>query len=101
MPSAAPFAIKNASEHTAKSSNATGTASGVSGVSRHFECTEAGAAKFWAVSSDDVNMTTRWGEIGTTGQEKTKSFASADKAATEIEKLILEKTSKGYIEIIL
>jgi predicted DNA-binding WGR domain protein len=32
------------------------------------------------------------------GQSKTKPFDSAQKAATERDKLILEKTSKGYSE---
>ncbi len=66
---------------------------------RHFECTEDGAAKFWKVSCDDINVTTRWGKIGTVGQEKTKAFASAEKALAEAEKLILEKTGKGYVAV--
>lgn len=47
---------------------------------------------------DGTDLTTRWGKIGTTGQEKTKPFASPDKARKEYDKLVDEKTGKGYLE---
>ena len=65
---------------------------------RYFECTEDGAAKFWEISIDANDVTTRWGKIGTNGQPKTKSFATEDKARAEYEKLLAEKTAKGYVE---
>ena len=43
-------------------------------------------------------MTTHWGKIGTNGQKKTKTFASPEAAQNEANKLITEKTGKGYIE---
>ena len=64
------------------------------GARRHFECTEDGAAKFWKVSRNDANVTTRWGKIGTMGHEKTKACASADKAQAGVEKLLLEKLAR-------
>lgn len=90
-PAALTKAPKNA---TAKPTAITNAATS---AERYFECTEDGAAKFWKVSRDDANVTTRWGKIGTAGQEKTKEYASADKA--EVAKLLLEKTGKGYAEI--
>jgi DNA ligase 1 len=68
-------------------------------ATRHFECTEDGAAKFWNVSCEGVNVTTRWGKIGTIGQVKTKAHATVEKALAEVEKLMLEKMGKGYIEL--
>ncbi len=65
---------------------------------RRFECVEGTANKFWEIAIDGTNVTTRWGKIGTDGQEKTKGFASAEKARKEYDKLIEEKTGKGYVE---
>ncbi len=65
---------------------------------RYFECTEDGAAKFWEIWMDANDVTTRWGKIGTNGQQKTKSFATEDKARAEYEKMLAEKTGKGYVE---
>ncbi|MDB5313279.1 MAG: ligase [Gemmataceae bacterium] len=65
---------------------------------RSFECTEDGTAKFWEVWMDGKDVTTRWGKIGAAGQQKTKTFATAEKAKAEYDKLIAEKTGKGYVE---
>lgn len=65
---------------------------------RRFEFGEGTANKFWEISIDGTNVTTRWGKIGTDGQEKTKGFASAEKARKEYDKLVEEKTGKGYVE---
>ncbi len=77
----------------------TPTTLSVSDTSRYFECTVDGAAKFWKVSRDETNVTTRWGKIGTLGQEKTKAYATVDKAQAEVEKLVLEKTANGYVAV--
>ena len=63
---------------------------------RRFECVEGSASKFWEVTVSDEVMTVRYGRIGTAGQTQTKSFASAAKAQAECDKLIREKTGKGY-----
>ena len=65
---------------------------------RYFECTEDGAAKFWEVWMEGKEVTTRWGKIDTTGQQKTKEFATEVKASAEYDKLIAEKRAKGYTE---
>ncbi len=44
------------------------------------------------------SFTVTYGKIGTEGQTQTKSFASAEKAQAEADKLVREKTSKGYVE---
>ena len=38
----------------------------------------------------------RFGRIGTSGQEQTKDFTTADLAKKEHDKLVAEKTKKGY-----
>lgn len=42
-----------------------------------------------------VKLVTRFGGIGTTGQEKVKTFSDAAAAAKEQAKLIKEKTGNG------
>lgn len=71
-----------------------------SGSARYFEFVEGTSSKFWEISLDDVSFTTRYGKIGTDGQASTKSFASPDKAKAECDKLVAEKTKKGYREVI-
>ena len=65
---------------------------------RYFEFVSGGSSKFWEVSQSGANMTTRWGRIGTAGQNKTKTFPDDTAAAKQVEKLIEEKTSEGYVE---
>lgn len=62
---------------------------------RRFEMDE----KFWAISIDGDSHTVKYGKIGTGGQEKTKSFDDEDAAKKDYEKLIKEKTGKGYEEV--
>ncbi|MGE0434471.1 MAG: WGR domain-containing protein, partial [Planctomycetota bacterium] len=67
--------------------------------SRRFEFVEGSSSKFWEVEVSGSEYTTRWGRIGTDGQSKTKSCKSDDAAQTEADKLIAEKTGKGYVEV--
>ena len=66
---------------------------------RKFEYHDDKSAKFWHVSLKGKTHTVTYGRIGTNGQEKTKSFDSHDKAIADVEKLIRQKTLKGYVEI--
>jgi predicted DNA-binding WGR domain protein len=59
--------------------------------------TEDGAAKFWEITVDGASFTVKFGKIGTAGQAKTKTLASAGAAEAEAAKLIREKTGKGYV----
>jgi DNA ligase-1 len=65
---------------------------------RHFEFVAGTSNKFWEVSQEGNNMTTRWGRIGSAGQSKTKTFADAQAAANAVAALIEEKTDEGYVE---
>lgn len=66
---------------------------------RRFELVEGTSSKFWEVSVTDAELTVRFGRIGTQGQSKSKTFASAQAAQQEEAKLIREKTGKGYQEV--
>ena len=65
---------------------------------RYFEFTSGTSNKFWEVSQDGSDMTTRFGKIGTNGQSSTKSFDSPEKAATETAKITAKKVKEGYVE---
>jgi DNA ligase-1 len=65
---------------------------------RYFEFVDDSSSKFWEIWMDGNDVTTQWGRIGTTGQTKTKNFADEAKAKKEYDKLLAEKTGKGYVE---
>jgi len=66
---------------------------------RRFEMVEGNASKFWEVSCSDCELTVKFGRIGTAGQTKTKEFDEPAEARAERDKLIREKTRKGYEEV--
>jgi DNA ligase-1 len=66
--------------------------------SRHFEYVEGSSAKFWEISRSGTEVSVRFGRLGTPGRTQTKTFADAAAAETHIDKLIGEKTKKGYME---
>lgn len=68
-------------------------------MARRFELVEGSSAKFWEVEVDGDEMTVRYGRIGTDGQQKHKSLASPAAAEKEADKLIAQKTRKGYEEV--
>jgi DNA ligase 1 len=65
---------------------------------RYFEFVGANSSKFWEIYVDDIEVTVRYGRIGANGTSKTKEFANETKANEHVEKLISEKTAKGYLE---
>jgi predicted DNA-binding WGR domain protein len=66
---------------------------------REFEFVEGSSSKFWAIELSGSQYTVNWGRIGTAGQTQSKSFASDAEARKQYDKLIEEKTSKGYKEV--
>ncbi|MDB4992718.1 MAG: ligase, partial [Myxococcaceae bacterium] len=66
---------------------------------RRFEFVEGGSSKFWEVSVDGSSFTVTFGRIGTAGQTKTKDCDDDADAQAEANKLIAEKTKKGYAEV--
>ena len=67
-------------------------------MKRTFEFNDEKSSKFWTIETNDNELTVTFGKIGTKGQTQTKSFADEDVCTKEAEKLIREKTKKGYVE---
>ena len=65
---------------------------------REFHFVEGASSKFWAVSVADDTMAVQFGKIGTAGQTQEKNFSNPDAARKAADKLIAEKTAKGYQE---
>jgi predicted DNA-binding WGR domain protein len=66
---------------------------------RRFEFADSSSNKFWEVEQEGSDLNVRWGKIGTQGQSQTKSFADEAKCTAAMDKLIAEKTGKGYVEV--
>jgi len=66
---------------------------------RRFEFSDSTSNKFWEVDVKGKTLNVTFGKIGTKGQGKPKDFATPEKAKAEMEKLIKEKTGKGYLEV--
>ena len=67
-------------------------------MKRYFEFVEGSSAKFWEIDQNNDTVTVRFGRIGTNGQSQTKTLADAAAATKHAEKLVKEKTAKGYHE---
>jgi DNA ligase-1 len=66
---------------------------------RRFEFAEGNSNKFWEISVQGSAVTVRYGRIGSEGQTNTKSFPGEAAAAAHAEKLVQDKTGKGYQEV--
>ncbi|MCU0438232.1 MAG: PDZ domain-containing protein [Raineya sp.] len=67
-------------------------------MKQYFELKDGNSSKFWEIEISNTDLTTRYGKIGTEGKITTKSFETTEKAQKEYNKLIKEKTDKGYQE---
>jgi predicted DNA-binding WGR domain protein len=65
---------------------------------RYFEFSEGTSNKFWEIVQDGNNVKTRYGKIGAAGAQTLKEFGDAGAAKKEYDKLVAEKTKKGYEE---
>jgi predicted DNA-binding WGR domain protein len=65
---------------------------------RAFELREGSSDKFWKITLEGKSTTVVFGRRGTNGQSLTKKWASPDEARKSHDKLIAEKTKKGYVE---
>jgi predicted DNA-binding WGR domain protein len=66
---------------------------------REFQFSEGSSNKFWAITVEGQEFTVEFGRVGTKGQTQTKQFASDAAAQQAADKLIAEKTKKGYREV--
>ena len=71
----------------------------VVGSARRYEYVDGGSSKFWETELRGSELITRFGRLGTDGQEKIKALPDAATAAKEQAKLIKEKLRKGYQEV--
>lgn len=68
-------------------------------ASRYFEYHDDKSHKYWEITIAGTDVTVRYGRIGTPGQTQAKSFPDIAAATKHLDKLIAEKTSKGYEEL--
>src|SRR5688572_14619026 len=61
-----------------------------------YEFSEGKSNKFWEIKIEGKFVTTTYGKIGSSGQSTSKSFSDEPKAKAAYEKLVKEKTHKGY-----
>ena len=61
-----------------------------------YEFSEGSSNKFWEINLSGKSFTTTYGKIGTSGQTTIKSWKDNAEAKTQYDKLITEKTKKGY-----
>jgi DNA ligase-1 len=66
---------------------------------RRFEYVVGSSDKFWEIEVSGKEVIVRFGRNGTHGQSSTKSFADEAAVQKHAEKLIEEKTAKGYVEV--
>jgi predicted DNA-binding WGR domain protein len=66
-------------------------------MQKSFTYEDGKSDKFWNISTDGNSFTVRYGKNGTDGQEKTKTFGSAELCKKEAGKLVAEKLKKGYV----
>jgi predicted DNA-binding WGR domain protein len=59
---------------------------------------EFGTQKFWEITQEYLKVSVRFGKLGVQGQTTVKDFESAEEATKYAEKVIAEKTKKGYEE---
>jgi predicted DNA-binding WGR domain protein len=65
---------------------------------RYFEFSEGTSNKFWQIWMDGTQVLTKYGRIGAAGSTTVKDFGTDEKATKEYDKLVNEKTKKGYEE---
>jgi DNA ligase-1 len=68
-------------------------------AARRFEFADGSSHKFWEITVKGTEVTVRYGRVGSEGQKNTKNFADGAAAAKHADKLIAEKTDKGYREV--
>jgi predicted DNA-binding WGR domain protein len=67
-------------------------------MSRYFEFQDKDSSKFWEITVTGKSVTVHYGKIGTAGQNTIKLLSTPAEANAHGEKVIGEKTKKGYKE---
>ncbi len=67
-------------------------------MARRFELIGGNSAKFWEISQAGKDVTVRYGRLGTSGQQQTKTLPTPEAAQRHVDKLVEQKLAKGYVE---
>lgn len=67
-------------------------------VFERFTFVDGTSNKFWETASEGLKLIVRFGRIGTKGQVQIKTFTDEAQVTREKEKMIREKTGKGYVK---
>lgn len=68
-------------------------------VEHYLELKDNKSSKFWSIKVEGVQVTTRWGKIGATGQSKTKEYPDAGSALQAAQEQLADKRSSGYVSL--
>jgi predicted DNA-binding WGR domain protein len=66
---------------------------------RRFELVDAQSNKYWEIWCEGTEVHTHYGKIGTAGKLTVKDEGSQTNASKLHDKLIAQKTAKGYVEV--
>lgn len=94
------FNLPPADTHVASSAESAPSSSSSSSTLdfKHFHFKQGKSDKFWRIAQDNLDVIVHYGRSGTKGQKVIKNYDSDTRAKREMNKLILEKTKKGYQE---
>lgn len=67
-------------------------------MKRNFIYNDEKSDKFWTIHLEETTLTVIFGKSNTAGRTNVKEFPTVEEAQKEAEKLIQEKTRKGYLE---
>jgi predicted DNA-binding WGR domain protein len=67
-------------------------------IIRTFTYEDDKSSKFWTIEIDGSRYTVKYGKTGTNGQTASNEFDSTEACQKAAEKVIKEKTGKGYVE---
>ena len=68
-------------------------------TTKRFEFVGGGSDKYWEITTRGTEVAVRFGRNGTQGQTTTKVFPDAAAARNHADKLIRQKTGKGYVAV--
>ena len=67
-------------------------------MKKHLKYIDGNSDKFWQIEVSEINYTVTYGKNGTSGISQTKTFSNAEECLKAAEKILAEKTKKGYSE---
>lgn len=67
-------------------------------ILHYMTCTEGGSNKFYEIYVENMRVISRYGKVGLNGSSVFKDFETDDEIEQYIDKLVQEKSSKGYVD---